>query len=62
MSNQPKPILPLPLHRLTIRQLSQLPIIDLAALDPLKRQAEEARRRALLAQAAQMATKEPEHA
>lgn len=38
-------------ERITIRQLSQLPVIDMAALDPAKRQAEEARRRMLLAQA-----------
>ena len=37
--------------RITIRQLSQLPVIDLASLDPVKRRAEEARRKALLAQA-----------
>lgn len=46
---------PLPLTRFTIRQLWELPVIDFAALDPVKRQAEEARRRALLAQAAKLA-------
>ena len=57
MSSQPtKPtylIFPMSLRqaRITIRQLSQLPVIDFASLDPVKRQAEEARRRALLAQA-----------
>jgi hypothetical protein len=38
--------------RITIRQLSQLPVIDFASLDPVKRKAEEARRKALLEQAA----------
>lgn len=57
MSSQPtKPtelIFPMSLRqaRITIRQLSQLPAIDLASLDPAKRQAEEARRKMLLAQA-----------
>ncbi len=57
MSSQPTnpilyPALPLSrFERITIRQLSQLPVIDFASLDPVKRQAEEARRRALLAQA-----------
>ncbi len=58
MSSQPtkptNPLLPLPLRhfeRITIRQLSQLPAIDLASLDPVKRKAEEARRQMLLAQA-----------
>lgn len=57
MSSQPTnpilyPALPLSrFERITIRQLSQLPAIDLASLDPAKRQAEEARRQMLLAQA-----------
>jgi len=48
--------------RMVIRQLWQLPVIDLATLDPAKRRAEEARRKALLEQAAQVATKTKEQA
>ena len=45
-------LLPVTRHeRITIRQLWQIPAIDLASLDPAKRQAEEARRQMLLAQA-----------
>lgn len=50
-THPPLPLLLRRFERITIRQLSQLPAIDLASLDPVKRQAEEARRKLLLAQA-----------